>query len=69
MTKAAKRSLIVAIDGVAVVAAAFLIARLIAPPKDLRAALAAALHRGCCEGARVEDERFGQSGCEQVRSG
>lgn len=44
MMKAAKRSLIVAVAALMVGSTAFLITHLIAPPKDLRGALAAALH-------------------------
>jgi hypothetical protein len=44
MTKTTKRSLLVVASALPVAAAAFVIVRLIAPPKDLRAALAAALH-------------------------
>ena len=44
MMKAAKRSLIVAVAVLVGGSTAFLITHLIAPPKDLRGALAAALH-------------------------
>ena len=44
MTKTAKRSLLIVASALLVAAAAFVIVHLTAPSKDLRAALAAALH-------------------------